>query len=103
MGRANSWGLWLQGLGGPKAGVSLLVGGEGSQDHWLRDPGCPRAGVGLLVDRDGTQLVLRLCQPTGGWDQGPGDPRVGAHPLVGEGVARASAGPLMDGARSQDL
>ena len=42
------------------------MGGEGSQDHWLRGPGCPRAGVGLLVDRDGIQVVLRLCQPTGG-------------------------------------
>ena len=79
------------------------MGGEGSLDHWLRGPGCPRAGVGLLVDRDGIQVVLGLCQPTGGWDQGPGDPRVGAYSLVGKGVPRSSAGPLMDGARSQDL
>lgn len=44
------------------------------------------------------------CQPTGGWDQGPGDPRVGAYSLVGEKVfPGASASPLMDGARSQDL
>ena len=31
MGGSSSWGLWLQGTGVPEAGVSLLIGGAGSQ------------------------------------------------------------------------
>ena len=64
------------------------AGGQG----W--DPGGPEAVTAYWSDQD---------TPGPWWDQGPGDPRVGAHSLVGEGVPRASAGPLMDGARSQDL
>lgn len=81
VGRARSWGLWLQGqgsqiwchttggwgqfltwlqgLGCPEACVSLMIG-AGSWSSWLRASRCLRAGVGLLVGEVMAHWVLWL-------------------------------------------
>ena len=52
----GSWGLWLQGPGGPGVGVSLLVSGAGAQGvlglvlaHWYMDFGPATAGCRTSV------------------------------------------------------
>ena len=64
-----SQGLWLQGPGGPEAGVSLLVGGAGSQGvpglvlaHWWAEPD-PR------VSGSRAQGSKSRCWTAGGWGQ----------------------------------
>lgn len=49
MERVRSWGLWLEGPGGPEAGFSSLLSRAGSCNCWLRDPRWSGAGVSQLV------------------------------------------------------
>lgn len=78
-------------LGGPEAGVSLLMGGMESRCGLLRGSMCPRVGIGLLMcwlspDKAGyrTAVILGLV-PHASW-QGwvPGDTMAGACSLLGE-------------------
>lgn len=41
------------GTRGPGSSVGLLVGKAGSRHGWLKGPVCPKAGVSLLISGDG--------------------------------------------------
>lgn len=87
VGRAESWGLWLKGLGGLSVGVSPLVSWAKAQwvpglvpgqwqarpGLWLQDQGSPRIGVSSFVDGAGSDEILGVPGVVPGqWWVGPG-------------------------------